>query len=216
VSSLGISKELEQTLQKLGAGSSLTPKAYIGFSFSFFVLLVSVFAVSQIAAARHEEAEERLDPLLALPVSRRQWFAGRLGLAVAGACAVSLIGAVLTWLGAVSQGLSLSLPVMLEAGVNCLPVAVLVLGLAALLYGTVPRASIAIAYGLLVVAYLWQLFGSLLGAPRWLVEATPFAHVAAVPAVAFRTGAAAVMVAIGVAAGVAAVAVFQRRDLVGA
>jgi hypothetical protein len=59
------------------------------------------------------------------------------------------------------------------------------------------RRGRARAAGLLILAYLWQLFGSLLGAPKWLVRATPFAPVGAVPAVAFRPAAAAVMVAIG-------------------
>ena len=65
----------------------------------------------------------------------------------------------------------------------------------------------------MVVAFLWQLFGSLLGAPRWLVDATPFAHVGAVPVQPFRVVAAVVMVAIGVVAGLVAVGVFERRDL---
>ena len=73
---------------------------------------------------------------------------------------------------------------MLEAGANCLPVALLFLGIAALAYALVPRASAGIAYGLVRVAFLWNLFGSLLGAPKWLVELTPFAHVGLVPGAA--------------------------------
>jgi ABC-2 type transport system permease protein len=216
VSSLGISKQLEHTLAKLGAGSALSPKAYIGFSFSFFVLAVSLFAVSQIAAARHEEADERLETLLALPLSRRRWFGGRLALAAASAVGISLCAGLFAWIGAVSQGVSLSLPKMLEAGANCIPAAIVFLGIAALAYAALPRAGSGIAYGVLVVAYLWQLFGALLGAPKWLVHATPFAHVGAVPAVAFRPGAAVVMLAIGLLAALAAIALFERRDLLGA
>jgi ABC-2 type transport system permease protein len=216
VTSLGISKQLERTLEKLGAGSALTPKAYIGFSFSFFVLVVCLFAVSQVAAARHEEADERLETLLTLPLSRRRWLGGRLALAAAGAVVISLGAGVLAWLGAVSQGVSLSLPQMLEAGANCLPAGILFLGIAALAYAAVPRASSGIAYGLVVVAYLWQLVGSLLGAPGWLVHATPFAHIAAVPAVAFRPQAAAIIAGIGLVAAVVAVGLFERRDLMGA
>ena len=77
VSSIGISKQLEHTLSKLGAGSVLTPVGYLAFTFSFFVLVVSLLAVSQVAAARHEEADERLETVLALPVGRRRgWAAG--------------------------------------------------------------------------------------------------------------------------------------------
>jgi ABC-2 type transport system permease protein len=216
ISSVGISKQLERELQKLGSGSVLTPTGYIGFSFIFFVLAMSLFAVSQVAAARHEEVDERLETLLALPVARTGWLGGRLALAGVATAVISLLGGLLAWAGAVSQGVSLSLPKMIEAGANCLPVAFLFLGVAALAYGLVPRATVGIAYGLVVVAFLWQLFGSLLGAPKWLVDATPFAHVGFVPAQPFRVGAAAVLIAIGVLAGLVAMAFFRRRDLTGA
>ena len=70
--------------------------------------------------------------------------------------------------------------------------------------------------GLVTIGFLWQLFGSLFGAPSWLVKVTPFAHVAAVPAQPLRAGAAIIMVAIGILAGAAALLAFKRRDLTGA
>ncbi len=104
---------------------------------------------------------------------------------------------------------------MLEAGANCLPVALLFLGIAALAYAIVPRASTGIAYGLVTVAFLWQLVGSLLGVPQWLVDVTPFAHVGLVPTQPFRTGAAALMLAAAAGCALAAIWVFRRRDLTG-
>ena len=78
ISSAGISKSLQRELEKLGAGSILTPAGYLGFIFLFFVLAVSLFGVSQVAAARNEEAGEQLETLLALPVGRGRWLGGRL------------------------------------------------------------------------------------------------------------------------------------------
>jgi ABC-2 type transport system permease protein len=216
INSAGISKSLQDEFAKLGTGSILTPRGYIAFTFIFFVLALSLFACTQVGAMRSEEADQQLETLLALPVGRRQRFLGRLGLATGGAVAISLTVALLTWLGAESVGVPLSLARMLEAGVNCLPVALLFLGLAALAYAVVPRAGSAIAYGLVAVTFLWYLFGSLLSVPRWLVDATPFAHVGAVPVQPFNAGAAAIMLAIGVAAAAGAVAAFERRDLLGA
>ncbi len=216
VSSAGISPQLRRTLARLGAGDVLRPAGYIGFAFIFFVLVVCLFAVAQVAAARHEEAGGVLDSLLSLPVGRRRWLAGRLGLALAGAAAIALTAGLLSWGGAVIQGVSVSFPRMLEAALNCLPVAILFLGLVALAYAIAPRAAVGLGYGLAVVAFLWQLTGSLLGAPKWLLDATPFAHVAAVPAQSLRVGAAGVMVAIGLTAAGAALLAFGRRDLTGA
>jgi ABC-2 type transport system permease protein len=214
-SSAGISKSLQRELAKLGSGSIVTPSGYLAFVFIFFVLAISLFACSQIGAARHEEADQRLETLLSEPVSRRSWLGGRLLLATCAAVAIALAAGLLSWAGAESGGVSISLPRMLEAGANCLPVALLFLGIAALAYGVVPRASAGIAYGLVTVAFLWDLFGSLLGAPQWLVELTPFEHVGLVPAQPFRATAAIVMLAIAAVAAVAAIRIFERRDLVG-
>jgi ABC-2 type transport system permease protein len=214
-STAGISKSLQHEVAKLGTGSIVTPTGYLAFVFIFFVLAVSLFVCVQIGAARHEEADERLETLLSLPVSRRGWLGGRLVLAVAGATAISLTAGLLTWAGAESGGVSISLAGMLEAGLNCLPVALMFLGIAALTYAIVPRASAGLSYGLVTVAFLWDLFGSLLSVPKWLVQATPFAHVGLVPAQPFRAGAAVIMLGIAAASALAAVWLFQRRDLTG-
>jgi ABC-2 type transport system permease protein len=211
-----ISSGLQRQLEKLGTGPVVTPRDYVAFAFILFALVTSLFACAQLGAARREEEQERLETLLALPVGRRQWLIGRLGLAVAGAVAISLAAGAATWLGAQAEGVILSFTGLLAAGANCLPVALLFLGLATLAYALVPRASGGIAYGLVAVAFLWYLFGSLVGVPRWLVAATPFAHVGAVPVQSFRATAAAIMIATGLLAAAAGVARFERRDVLGA
>ncbi|HYB25517.1 MAG TPA: hypothetical protein VEF89_02765 [Solirubrobacteraceae bacterium] len=216
VSSAGISKKLSRELAKLGSGSVLTPSGYLGFAFIFFVMAAALFACSQVAAARHEESDEQLETLLAQPVGRHGWLGGRLLLATAGILAVAATASVFTWLGAASQGESVSLPRMLEAGVNCLPVGLLFLGLGALAYALVPRASTGVAYGLVAVAFLWYLVGTLLGVPKWLVDLTPFQHVGLVPAAPFRPISALLMAAIGAAVALLALWAFGRRDLAGA
>jgi ABC-2 type transport system permease protein len=216
VSSAGISRSMQREIAKLGSGSIATPTGYIAFVFIFFILAVSLFTCAQIGAARHEEAEQRLETLLSLPVSRRAWLGGRLVLASCAAAAISLVCGLLTWAGASSVGVNISLARMLEACANCLPVALMFLGIAGLAYAVMPRVSAGIAYGLVTVTFVWQLVGSLLGVPRWLVDLTPFAHVGLVPVQPFRLGAAAVMVAIGALSAMAAISLFQRRDLFGA
>lgn len=215
ISSAGISGSVQREIARFHVGSIETPSGYLAFVFIFFILAVSLFACAQIGAARHEEAEEQLETLLSQPVSRRRWLSGRLLLATCGAAFISLVAGLITWAGAASQGLSISLPRMLEAGANCLPVALFFLGIAALAYAIVPRASSGVAYGLVTVTFLWQLTGSVLGAPQWLVELTPFAHVGLVPAQSFRLTAALVMLGIGLGSSLAAIWVFQRRDLTG-
>jgi len=216
VSPADVPQSVERQLAKLGSGSIATPTGYLSFIFFFVMMAVSLFGCAQIGAARREEAGQQLETLLALPVGRGSWLGGRLVIAACGAVVISLMSGLLTWAGAASGGVSMSAPRVLEAGANCLPVAALFLGVAALAYAIVPRASAAIAYGLVTVAFLWQAVGSLLGAPAWLAGLTPFAHVGLVPAQPFRATSAAIMIAIGLAAALAALGVFRRRDLLGA
>jgi ABC-2 type transport system permease protein len=209
-----ISPALRRRLEQLGA-SVVSPSGALGFYFLFFVLLISLFACAQVAAMRREEAEQRLETLFALPVGRRAWLGGRLALAVGGCAALALAAGFLAWAGAASQGVDISLPQMIGAGANCLPAAVLFLGFGMLAFALAPRAAAGISYGLVSVAFVWELFGALLGAPRWLLGVSPFHQVALVPAQSFKATAAAAMVAVAAAAVLLALRVFERRDVIG-
>jgi ABC-2 type transport system permease protein len=215
-SSSGFSANLKREIAKLGAGSVGTPSGYLGFVFIFFIFTISLFASTQIAAARQEEAGEQLETLLALPLSRQHWLGGRLLLAASSAAVLALGAGVVVWLAAAAQGDHVTLVQMLEAGANCLPTALLFLGIGALAYALAPRAGAAVAYGLASVAFLWYLVGSALSVPHWLVALTPYAHIGLVPAAPFRVGAALALGAIGVGAALVAVALFRRRDLANA
>ncbi len=216
ISSAGVSTKLQKDLSKLGSGSIFTPSGYLAFVFIFFILAVCLFVCAQVGAAREEEADERLETLLVQPVSRHRWLGGRLVIAASAAVVLSLLAGLVTWAGAASQGVNISLPRMLEAGANCLPVAFLFLGFAVLAYAVVPRASSAIAYGFVGAAFLWYLVGSLLGVPDWVVGLTPFQHIGLVPVQTFRPVGAGIMVAIGLVFAGSAFGVFRRRDLLAA
>jgi len=214
VSSNGIPAGVNRQVAKLGVGSLTTPAGYLALIFFVYVLGVSLFACAQVGAARREEADQQLETLLALPVGRIGWLTGRLLLGAVAAALICVLIGLLTWAGAAAGGTSVQAGQMLEAGLNCLPTALLFLGVAALAYAVVPRASAAIAYGLLVLTFLWQAVGALVGAPGWLTGLTPFAHIGLVPTQPFQAADAAVMIGIGVAAAGVGLAVFRRRDLI--
>jgi ABC-2 type transport system permease protein len=210
-----LSERVQRQLEKLGTGSVVTPSGWLGFSFIFFILAVSLFCCMQVASARDEEAEQRLETLLAHPVGRGRWLAGRLLLATAGAAALALTAGLLAWAGAATEGADVALPKMLGAGANTLPPALLFLALGALAFALVPRASPVIAYGLVGLAFVWELFGALLEAPGWLLALSPFHDVGLVPGEPFKHGAAAIMLALAAVAALAALSAFRRRDLSG-
>ncbi len=210
----GLSDSLREEFQKFGTDAA-SAAGFLGLEFLFFVLALSLFACFELGALREEEAEGRLETLLVLPVSRTRWLAGRLALVAACAAALALVAGLLSWAGAVSQGADVSFGVMLEAAANCLPAVLLFLGLGALAFAAAPRLGVVIAYVLVGVAFLWEAVGGLVDAPRWVLGISPFHHVQPVPAVSLDVPSAIVMLAVGVAAGLAALRVFARRDLVG-
>ncbi len=211
-----LSASLRQQIHKVGGASIVTPSGALGFYFLMFVLAIGLFACSQIAAVRREEADQRLETLFALPVGRASWLGGRLALAALGSALLALVAGLFAWAGAASQGVGVSLADMIEAGANCLPAALLFLALGALAFALVPRASAGIAYGLVSVAFLWELFGALLGAPAWTLDLSPFHHVGLVPAQPFKATAAVAMLALALLAALLAIRIFERRDIVGA
>ena len=215
-SSASISRSLEEQLSRVGGASIVTPKGALGFYFLMFVFAISLFACAQVSAARHEEAESRLETLFAARVSRRSWLGGRLLLAAAAALALALTAAILAWAAALSQGAHVPLGDMLGAGLNCMPSALLFLGLSALAYAIAPRSTGLVAYGLVSVAFCWYLFGALLGAPQWTLDLSPFQHVGLVPAQAAKLPEAGAMLAAGALATAAALWRFRRRDVLGA
>jgi ABC-2 type transport system permease protein len=209
-----ISENVQRQLEKLGTSSVITPSGWLGFSFIFFILAVSFFCCMQIASLRDEEAEQRLETLLALPLGRRRWFAGRLLLSAASAACVALAAGMLAWAGAAVQGADVSLLDMLGAGANTLPPALLFLALGALAFAVVPRASALVAYGLVGLAFVWELFGALLEVPAWLLALSPFHDVGLVPGEPFEPIAAALMLGLAASAVLAAMWAFRRRDVV--
>jgi ABC-2 type transport system permease protein len=207
---------LQRQLHRLGGASIITPKGAMGFYFLFFLLIIALFVCSQIAAARREESEERLETLLALGVDRRRWLAGRLALAGGGASALALTASVFAWAGAASQNAGIPPARMLEAGANCLPAALLFGAVGAAAYALLPRAAVGVAYGAVCAAFMWDLFGSLLRVPAWTLELSPFHHVAPVPAEALKGTDALAMLALAAVLAGAAILAFARRDLTGA
>lgn len=216
VSSAGIPASVQRELEKLGYGSIITPAGYLSFLFFFFILVTSIYGCTQVVSARREEADGQLDSVLAAPVGRTRWLGGRVLVALTGITLVALSAGASAWCGAALVGVRVSFGSLLAAGANGVPTAALYLGVAILAYGAAPRASSAVAFGVVVTTYLWDAVGALVHAPAWATDLTPFAWVGFIPAHAFRALPALVMVGIAAAAATLGLVAFRRRDLIGA
>jgi ABC-2 type transport system permease protein len=104
---------------------------------------------------------------------------------------------------------------MLQAGLNLVAPALLVLGLGTLLLGIAPRLAMPLLYALVLWSFLIEIVGTSITSSQWLLDTALFTHVGPVPAASLdwpatnshRTG---------LIAALAGLAAFRRRDLAGA
>ncbi len=203
---------IEEAVGRLG-GQAIGAAAWIGYEFLYLAALVAFAAAGQISALRNEEADGHLDNLVARPVSRRRWLAGRLGFAVALVALAGLACGIGGWVGVTSPHSDLGFATMVQAGVNLVAPALLVLGVGTLLYGLSARLAVPILYALVLWSFVVQIVGSSITTNHWLLDTSVLSHLGPVPATRPDWGAVAWLVALGVITGLAGLLVFDRRDL---
>ena len=207
--------EIERTVGRLGAEPVSATAAWIGYEFLYLAALLTFAAAGQIAAMRAEEADGHLDHLLARPLDRRAWLAGRLGFAAAFVSAAALATGLAAWAGIGGSG-GLGLGPMLQAGLNLVPPALLILGLGTLLLGIAPRLAMPLLYALVLWSFLIEIVGTSITSSQWLLDTALFTHVGPVPAASLDWPAMGILTGLGLIAALAGLAAFARRDLAGA
>ena len=213
-----VARELPATIavaEQMGLVGLDRPAGIVAWTLSLFVgLLVAVFVAGQVAAIREEEATWRIEHLLVRPVGRLRWLAARVVTAAAAATLIAVAGGLLAWFATVLTDVPIAFVDGLLAGLNVVPVALLVLGIGVGLFGLVPRLVVPLTYGLVVVAFALDFVGGLLDLPSWVLDVSPFRHLASVPAEELNLGAALVMLAVGLLAATIGAVAFRHRDLV--
>ena len=207
------SPSIVKAINRLG-GHRIGAATYLGIAFLSAAAVVAFLAASQIAGTRSEESAGYLDHLLARPVSRGRWLGGRLAVAGTLLVAASVITAVASWLGAVTQRSDVSFGQLFDAGLNGAAPALFVLGAGTLLYGLWPRRSVVLTYGLVVWSLLVEMMASVVTTNRALLDTSVFAHITPAPAADPNWGSDAGLVGLGLLAAALGIVLFGRRDLV--
>ena len=200
---------------RLGHLEFVKASGFLSLTFGFVAVAIAAYGATQVTAIRDEEATGRLEHVLARPISRPRWLRGRAVAVVAATLLLAAAPALGGWAGAALRGGGVRLSSMLVGGFNCLPLAALFFGVGLLLFGTVPRLAPGLTSGAIAAGFLLQLVGALARAPAWVLDLSPFHHLAAAPAAPVNALAATVMVALAVVFGAAGTRAFARRDLAG-
>ena len=121
--------------------------------------------------------------------------------------------AVASWAGTRLVGAALGLGGALAGAWNVLPIVALCLGAAVFALGWAPRVVAVIGSLPAVGGFLLQVIADTAGAPAWVGDLSPFAHLAAVPHAPANWTASAAMVLLALALAAGGAVGYHRRDL---
>ncbi len=194
------------------AGGDLTD-AYLATSARITALIGSGYAIQSILRLRSEETNDRTEPVLATPTSRPRYWAAHLLVAAGGSLVVLLASGLALGVGAAAAVGDGSLVARSVGGmVSYLPALLVMIAVAALCIGVLPKAS-SLAWVALAVTFVVAMFGPILNLPSWLMRVSPFENLALVPAQPVGVVAVTVEAALAAAVLAAGVAGYRHRDL---
>lgn len=197
----------------LGGDAANMLDGYLGVMALFDALLVGIFVILGMQGLRSEETTGRTEPVLATATSRWAWLGSHLAVLALGAVGLLLvIGLALGVTTAISVGDAGYVGDNLAAHLVYTPALLVLLGVAALLFGVLPRA-IGATWAVLGFALVIGFFGPILNPPQWVYNLSPMEHVARLPLEDLSWTPLLVLTA--VAAGLIAVGLYgyRRRDL---
>ncbi|WP_424183805.1 ABC transporter permease [Actinokineospora sp. G85] len=211
---LGDSAQLAEILERMGGAQGVVD-TYLATIASVFGLIVAVYAVLAAQRLRTEEAEGRAEPVLATGTSRVAWMSAHLLFALVGSAvllAVAGAGAGVTH-GLRAGDLGTQLAHAAGGAVAQIPAVWVVAGVAALLFGLVPKASTAVSWAVVGVALGLGLFGPALNLGQAVLDVSPFTHVPKIPGPAVSAEPLVWLGVVAVALVGASLVAFRRRDL---
>ncbi|WP_280354030.1 ABC transporter permease [Nocardia otitidiscaviarum] len=203
----------DNVVDVMGGDPSRMLDGYVSTMAVFDALLVAIFVILGVQSLRGEETKGHAEPVLATGTSRWALFGGWIGVLAAGAAALLLVvGAALGISAAISIGDGSYLGKVIAAHLAYLPAVLVVLAVAALLFGVVPGA-VGAAWALFGFAMILAFFGSIMDLPQWVMNLSPFEHTAALPLEPMTWSPLVVLTALALALIGAGGTAFRRRDL---
>ncbi len=142
-----------------------------------------------------------------------RWLVARLAVASVALVAVGVITGLTAWVGAASQHAGVPFTRVVEAGVNVVPVGIVILGLGAFTQAAAPRATSIVVYSLVAWSFLVEIIGGVVRANHWLLDLSLFHHIAPAPAADPRWVVDGLFVLIGLALTATGIVLFGRRDI---
>jgi ABC-2 type transport system permease protein len=209
-------EDYQRMFQQMGLDEALSTLGFLAVLASMFGLAIALQVAWRVGTARAEEENGLAEAMLAHPVSRMRWLGGHVALAAGGGLLLTLLAGSAVWVGCIASGLDTVTWWQATSSVlNSVPVVVLAGGLSVLAFGAAPRLTVAVPVTVTVVGYVLTLVGPALKWPQWVLDLSPFTHLALVPAEPWAATSGTVMAGLGVLAAAAGLVAFRHRDIVG-
>jgi ABC-2 type transport system permease protein len=166
-----------------------------------------------VQAVRWEETKGRAEPVLATATSRWAWFGSYLAVMSIGLVGLLLVAGLATGTGAaISVGDGSYIWDVTVAHLAHAPGVLVLLGIAALLFGVLPRA-IGASWVVLGSSLFVGLFGTVMDLPQWAHNLSPMDHTGQPPLDDISWLAALILLVVAAGLAAAGLAGFRRRDL---
>ena len=161
-----------QTIATIMRGTGVD--ALLALLVTIIAMITTVFATQTTLTLRADEANGLIEHQLTGAISRTNWAVQRLIIPMAGSAMLLLLGGGLLGfsygnsVGQTSQTLSLAV-----AALTYWPAVMVLVGIAVLLFGCLPRLAIQLSWGVLAATWTVVLVGDALRLPSWLLDLLP-------------------------------------------
>ena len=200
-------------IEMFGGSVATLLDGFLGITAMLTAVLAGTMVVRSVLAVWSEESEGRAEPVLATATGRGAWFGSHLVVASLGLVVTMLVVGLATGVGAgLSVGEGAYVGEMIVAHLAHVPGALVLLGIAAALFGLAPRA-IGVTWVVVGASLFVGMFGPLMDLPRWVLNLLPIEHTGRPPLDDIAWRATAILLAIAAVLVAAGLAGFRRRDL---
>lgn len=203
----------QDRVEMFGGSVDTLLDGYLGVITLFTALYAGIMVVLGVQAVRLEETKGRAEPVLATATSRWAWFGSYLAVISLGLVGLLLVAGFATGTGAaVSVGDGSYIWDVTAAHLAHAPGVLVLLGIAALLFGVLPR-TIGVTWVVLGYSLFVGLFGTIMDLPQWAHNLSPMEHTGQPPLDSISWSAAMILLVVAAGLAAAGLAGFRRRDL---
>jgi ABC-2 type transport system permease protein len=210
----GTSTALEREFTRLGGQTAITD-AYLAALMLLAGLVAAAYAMSVILRLRAEETGTTAEPVLATATGRLHWALSHVAVAVAGAALLLAVAGLASGLGYGLRTGSAGPEVarMTGAALSQLPSALVLAGVALVLFGLAPGACVPAAWTALGLVVAIGLFGQVLQLSHWVMDLSPFTHAPRLPGGTVSAAAVGWLCLVVLACAAAGLTALRHRDI---